>query len=121
MLSLKKESERFESTSARLQKIGIYPTRFEAADGSDPKLSARYLQENAVDYSHRSKESGFWFGINSTHVRAVQALAVSHKRALEAAQKRNNSWTAILEDDAIPVNGLPLNFAEEFEKVWSKL
>jgi hypothetical protein len=58
----------------------------------------------------------------SKHARAVQALADSHRRALIAAQDRNYTWTAILEDDAIPMDeDFPENWPEAFEQIWEKL
>merc|ERR1719433_1850165 len=47
------------------------------------------------------------------------AIADSHRRALLAAQARNETWTAIFEDDAVPVDAE--NWNENFQEVWAKV
>jgi len=46
-----------------------------------------------------------------------QAITDSHRRALQAAMERNNSeWTAILEDDVVPLH--PGYFDASFKEAW---
>lgn len=48
-----------------------------------------------------------------------QAVAESHRRALVAAMEREREWTAILEDDVVPVR--PESWSNEFEKTWKQV
>jgi len=117
MISLASETYRFESSSSKLKAVGIYPTLFHGTDGRDWNVSQAYLDKAiAWDSTARQDKPG------SKHARVVQALADSHRRALIAAQHRNYTWTAILEDDAIPIDeGMLPNWPDNFERIWEML
>jgi len=49
----------------------------------------------------------------------LSRLSLSHRRALLVAKDRNSTWTAIFEDDAVPVD--QTNFNTNFRKVWGQV
>jgi len=106
-------AERHEYTE--LNKVGIYPKTFPAVDAltaSPDELSQGcYPKQND---SHRCKGPG-----EGCRKPVIQAIAESHRQALLAARERNSTWTAILEDDAVPVD--PVHFNRNFKEVWSRV
>jgi hypothetical protein len=93
-----------------LAKAGIYPTMFPGTDGKDVAVSQEAL-DNAC---------------TGCPTRSLQALASSHMRALLAAKERSSDWTAILEDDVIPVLGSKdgvdtTNWNDAFDAAWALL
>jgi len=118
MISLRRGRDRFDFTSKKLaDEAWIFPTYFEGTDGKDPQTPIEQLESAcpnncSVDVS------------NPTSGRAIQALEDSHRRALLAAQQREDPhpWTAILEDDAVPVSwGNREEWIQAFEKAWAQI
>jgi len=109
----------------KLKKVGIYPTLFPATDyktATAQDLNNGCVSANASDTASRctgfDRTPGGIRGdgcMNPTE----QAIAESHRRALFAAQARNATWTAILEDDVIPND--PEHWNENFKKLWAQV
>jgi hypothetical protein len=125
MISLNRSMQRYDSSSAKLLKNAfIHTTHFPATDGKDPSVTVKELERACI------KNCGL---TSQEHGRAFASLAHSHMLAVEAAGRRTNSaWTAILEDDAVPIQmldvvgpGGPIPssvlWVEAFEKAWSQM
>jgi len=109
----------------KLNEVGIYPTLLPATDA----LNATPEDLNRGCLSHfesdtASRCTGFDRMPGGTRGDGCmnpteQAIAESHRQALLAAQARNSTWTAILEDDVIPND--PEHWNENFKKLWSQV
>jgi hypothetical protein len=104
-----------------LNAAGIVPTVFPATDAkkanSDDMRKVCPLESDpdTKDFCQAHQKAGE--GCKST---VEQAIADSHRRALLAAQEREDSeWTLIMEDDAVPV--WPERWQQEFQRAWRKL
>lgn len=106
LLTLEREPHRARYALDQLKQVGIFPENFTATDAwGTPK---EVLDE----------------GCNEGCSGVEAAIAHSHKRALEAALLRKATWTAIFEDDAVPVliDGMTgSKWDEEFRNIWSKV
>jgi hypothetical protein len=125
MISLKRSQQRYQHSSEKLlQNAFIHTTLFPATDGKDPSVTQAELERACTKNC----------GLKSTeHGRAFASLAHSHMRAIESAGQRTSSeWTAILEDDAVPIliqhvvaQGVPIPsnvmWVEAFEKAWAQM
>merc|ERR1719498_1390225 len=98
MISLASDPGHSNHSREELAKVGIHPILFEGTDGSDPAKSESYLSE-VLDWDSVSELGRRHWKPGSIHARSVAALADSHRRAMLAAQQRNETWTAIFEDD----------------------
>jgi hypothetical protein len=114
MINLLRQPDRFNHSSSLLSQIGIYPVLFPGTDGQDAQTSQASLDDACFAEGCRFRE--------------VQALADSHRRALLVAQQRASDWTAILEDDVVPVTGLHEHSSTEgddwlaaFDAAWASL
>lgn len=114
MINLLRQPNRFNHSSSLLSQIGIYPVLFPGTDGQDVQVSQESLDDACFAEGCRFRE--------------VQALADSHRRALLIAKQRDSDWTAILEDDVVPVTGLPERSSSErndwlmaFDAAWASL
>jgi len=108
---------RKQATNPRLHEVGIYPTIFPAVDVDT--TSPDDLREGCIsakDASHEACKDRSGYGC---HLTIEQAIAESHRRALLVAKDRNSTWTAIFEDDAVPVD--QTNFNTNFRKVWGQV
>jgi hypothetical protein len=122
MITLERELSRFTFASHELQKVGIVPTVFPATDAqSSPPdaLSLGCLLKGPGKYE-RSADCPLWKNGGGCQTTAEQATAASHRRALEAALERNEDWTAIFEDDAVPVTDEPGRWDAEFRQAWAQ-
>jgi hypothetical protein len=114
-------TDRFNGSTAQLAKVGIHPTLFPGTDGSDETM--RPETQGVINWT--SKLVGDFHMQDSSQARAYSALAQSHRRAMQAAELRSQEWTAIFEDDAVPV--LKPGYAEReewlqaFESAWALL
>jgi GR25 family glycosyltransferase involved in LPS biosynthesis len=100
VISLNRQPERFVHTAQQLAWGGILGTSFWATDSTtatDDQLNQGCLKECCGS-------------------KAVQAIADSHRRALQAAALRKSDWTAILEDDMALVD--PEHWSDRFDKAW---
>jgi len=105
------------SVLQKLNEAGIYPTLFPATDAQNASMAE--LNQGCVSEAEKSAVntcSAKRVGHGCSH-RVEQAIAESHRRALVAAQARNATWTAIFEDDTVPLD--PENWDENFEALWS--
>jgi hypothetical protein len=105
-ISLQRAPERAAYSAERLESVGITPTAFPATD-------VECTPQDVLDEACNEFCSTF-----------EAAIAHSHKRALEFAANRGDAWTAILEDDAIPVlvgQMTPGSWNDEFRRIWSEL
>jgi len=131
MISLERRPERFNHTSRKLAQIGIVPHRLMATDGtcaSSKQLSQGCLLEEdegtpgwclaqrekfLSEGGARNKEG------TGCQSKIEQAIADSHRRALELAQDRDHEWTAIFEDDSVPVR--PKRWNRAFQRAWARV
>jgi len=96
---------------------GVYPTLFPATDAQNATMAE--LNQGCVSKAEKSAINmcaDQRVGNGCSH-RVEQAIAESHRRALVAARTRNSTWTAILEDDSVPLD--PENWDENFKELWS--
>lgn len=120
MISLDRKPQRYQFSKAQLERAGISPTRFSATDltaASKEELSRACPFEGepkARESCTAAGKTGFGCKLISE-----QAIAASHLRALEEAQRREWEWTAIFEDDVVPnpIDG----WSDLFEKAWRKV
>jgi hypothetical protein len=118
MISLKRLPARAKYTSLQLHRVGIAPRIFPATDSDCSSPEALGLACIANQSSCEADPDKVGSGCNSVEA----AIADSHRRALELAQRRESNWTAIIEDDIIPVvlNGTA-NWNEQFTRIWSEI
>jgi hypothetical protein len=125
MISMERNAHRYDHSVAKLHKAGIFPTKFPASDGfCDAQQQLRKgCYAKSGDESKRKCVGDKWihektvhdksgFGCSSTE----QAIADSHRRALLAAMQRKKKWTAILEEDVVPVR--PERWNKAFKSAW---
>merc|ERR1719482_2482101 len=114
MISMNRFSDRSTYASSQLIRIGIYPTLLPATDGycaSKAALEKGCGSQGTCNGGGRTGDGCF--------SAFEQGVADSHRRALEVAMKRQEEWTAIFEDDAIPVFDDNVNWNSEFQKAWA--
>lgn len=116
VISLLQKHDRFDRTAGKLKEAGIWPTEFPAADVEC--LTAEELNQGCShpDVGAETCKDRTGDGCTSS---SEQAVAESHRRALTAAMERQNDWTAILEDDVVPVR--PERWDRAFHKAWRHL
>lgn len=125
MITLDRRSERFEQSAQALKQIGIRPVRVRAVDrlNASKEMLARgcpKLHDAGVEQWCRkpaSRPQGRTG--NGCAWPTEQAVAASHRKALEQARDRGGEWTAILEDDAVPA--LIDNWNAAFKELWQQL
>jgi len=119
VISLLSKPERFEHSAILLKQAGIWPTEF-------PAVESDCLQKEELDRVCPLHED--FLSISRTchgkmgmgcRLTIEQAIAESHRRALAAAQQRASDWTAILEEDVVPVR--PSRWNSAFEKAWKRV
>lgn len=119
MLSTERMKERSTFAAGQLSLIGIYPTFLPSSDGycaSRPQLAKGCADKTQTSAEMCRAQARTGQGCQNTF---EQGVADSHRRALEIALKRNFEWTAIFEDDAIPVFDASVDWNKEFEKAWA--
>jgi hypothetical protein len=119
MISLERDSSRFEFSEDHLGIAGIRPTKLLATDGkcaSDDSLQMGCASQNRQNAEWCSKLQKTGTGCQG---KAEQAIADSHRRALLAAHDREYNWTMILEDDSVLVR--PHRWDKAFKKAWSQI
>jgi hypothetical protein len=102
----------------QLNAAGVYPTLFPATDSQNATMEELNQGCTAANTSEASKCGVSRVGNGCTHL-SEQAIAESHRRALVAAQSRNKTWTAIMEDDAVPLD--PEQWNENFKELWASV
>jgi hypothetical protein len=128
MISMDRDASRFDTSAKRLAAAGIFPSKFRASDGLCD--SQQQLQQGC--YAHDDPETmgkcagGKWMGEKSASDKSgygctttEQAITDSHRRALEAALERDSDWTAIFEEDVVPVR--PLRWDRAFKAAWASV
>jgi len=120
MISLGRDSHRFEFSKERIGVAGIHPAKLLATDGtcaSDSALNMGCVSQDVMN------SDGWCASLQKTgsgcRSRAEQGIADSHRRALMAAAARENDWTLIMEDDALLVR--PHRWDAAFRKAWKKV
>lgn len=116
-ISLVRSPARFAYAAVFLKQAKIWPTEFPAVDGwcrKQKELSKGCFFKGAPEAAVCPSRTG----LGCTSV-TEQAIAESHRRALLHAQKRKHEWTAILEDDTVPVR--PRRWDKAFRKAWAKV
>lgn len=122
MITLDRKSDRFNRAAHVLKHIGVEPVKVSAVDvmkASAEELGRGCARENdagvqAMCQGPISPRTGFGCVWPSE-----QAVAASHRKALEWAKKRDRDWTAIFEDDAVPA---PVdNWNAIFQEAWKQL
>lgn len=122
VISLERKPERFEYVARKLATAGIHAVKFPATDVADAswmELDRGCLSSDHPDVMRVCKSTFDKRGAWGCSEKAVQAIAESHRRALLAAQQRDSQWTAILEDDVVPIK--PERWDQAFHKAWSKV
>jgi hypothetical protein len=116
-------AHRKDTIYPRLNEVGIYPTIVPAVDVA--LASNDTLRQGCLLHGEPSTASECGGG-STPFLKAgdgcssvEQAIAESHRQALLKAQTRNSSWTAIFEDDAVPVS--PANFNRDFKQIWAQI
>jgi hypothetical protein len=102
-------------TYKQLETVGIKPTLVSAVtvDASQEELTKGGLGVNdTAPFCPHSK------GQNRRPV--LQAIDASHRKALLIAQKRKEEWTAIFEDDTVPIE-LDPGFNDKFRNLWAQI
>jgi len=123
MIHLERGNRR-NATNPRLHEVGIYPTISPALDVQ--LASPDTLRQGCLLHD----KPGTSLSCGVPHIRGgkvgsgcfltvEQAIADSHRQALLTAQTRNSTWTAILEDDAVPVD--PTAFNSNFKQAWAQI
>jgi len=119
VISLLRVPFRFEHSSVLLKQAGIWPTEFPAADSLC--LEKAEMDETCPlhgDWKRISQSCNGKSGMGCKHD-VERAIAESHRRALVAAQERDSDWTAILEEDVVPVR--PERWNEAFKNAWANV
>jgi len=120
-------STRYQYSASQLQSAGIVPTQFAATNAktaSKEQLSKACPLKTDPEAAGICKEQEFKLGITvglggGCTSKVEQAITDSHRRALLAAQAREDEWTIVMEDDVVPLH--PGYFDEEFDKMWTKV
>jgi len=99
----------------RLNQVGIYPTLLSAVDVKTASPDELRLGGLAPTDKHEKCPNGK----GSNKVPVLQAISASHRKAILAAKNRRHAWTAIMEDDAVPID--PVSFNKDFREIWSKI
>jgi len=125
VLSMNRSKDRFNAVRFELNQVHVKPTRFLATDFEE--TSWHELEEGCRSEGDASKDvckaegkAGAERGgcVNQ----AEQAIALSHKRALEHALKReHHEWTAVFEDDVLPLSSDANTWGDGLRKAWSTL
>jgi len=131
VLQLRLDSIRHARATQQLHSAGIVPTAFQATDArkaSQDQLKAACPLSSDSEASFTCKKQEVNLKIDAPlgldgqagcQSNVEQAIVDSHRRALVAASKRSNEWTAILEDDVVPVHAAA--FSEAFKRTWEKV
>jgi len=118
MISLDGASARFAQSALLLAQVGIHVERFGAADASTAtteELAEGCMKNTSTDVKNFCLDRAGQGCLGDTE----QAIALSHRKALEWAKKRDENWTAIFEDDAVPA---PLEDWEGvFRDAWARV
>lgn len=124
MISLEDTPERFNYSTSALRHVGVNATKFPATDvskaSSEQLALACPLRADAGGQADQEeqciKRGRAGPGCASP---IEQAIADSHRRALLHAKQRDIPWTAIMEDDMIPVD--IDRWGSAFQKAWSNV
>lgn len=125
MITLDRMNERFNQSARLLKKIGVNPLMISAVDSASaskeelargcPKQNDPGVKEWCQKPASRP-EGRAGYGCEWP---TEQAVAASHRKALERARERNAEWTAILEDDSVPA---PVaNWNDALRDLWGQL
>lgn len=115
MIVLERIAGRSALAKQELARVGINATVFPATDGSQtsPDILSQACRLVSTD-KPRCGDSGCRNTI-------VQSIAHSHQRALQKAMETKEDWTAIFEDDAVPVLPEGVDWDAEFRNAWKRL
>lgn len=124
MISLEDTPERYDYSTSALRRVGAHATKFPATDVSSvsPEQLASACPLRA-DAGGKADQEGWCMEHGKAGPGCAsqieQAIADSHRRALVQASKRDIPWTAIMEDDMIPVD--IDRWGAAFKKAWAKV
>lgn len=124
MISLPRDKQKADECKAKLSEVQVYPRIFFGTDYRDPGMTIHKFEKawNISLYPHVNSKP-----LDSYATRFMSwtaSVADSHRRALEEAQGRPEKWTAILEDDVVPIlaKGMkPHRWIESFESAWHQI
>lgn len=116
MISLVREPQRSRFAVAQLKQIGVHPMIFPATDGlsASPEFLATGCSAKGSNGESGPNSCG-GAGCAST---TEQAIARSHRSALEHALNREAEWTAIVEDDVMATLDETSRWDNEFRRAW---
>lgn len=129
MIVLERMPNRSRYASEQLHRVGIFPRLFPATDASCTSKEA--LRNGCLprgdSWRHPLMPTPGTCAANPAKTGngcvspEEQATADSHRRALELALRRDADWTAIFEDDAVPVFPETGKWSTEFREAWAKI
>jgi len=129
MIHLNRAQDRANYTLDLLAKAGIFPRKI---PGTDAESASEDVLEQACPLNrgpdpkafckssvHRDKHSSDYRPGGGCKDKTEQAITDSHHQALLLAAERQEEWTAIFEDDAVPVR--PETWSESFREAWQSV
>merc|ERR1740117_2854147 len=124
MISVENQSSgRLSHALGKLAAAGIQPTMFSATEATGNRtgnLSEACMHADEPEVaSYCGEASGTGRKGDGCRTKIEQAITDSHRRALMKAQEREQNWTVIIEDDAVPV--VPERFSETFKNAWKNV
>lgn len=108
----------------QLRAVGIDPLTFRATDG---RVAAQSIVDQGCQNNQASQANGATFKSCASRTgdgcvdNVEAAIADSHRRALLLASQRTSNWTAIFEDDAVPVQRPGISWDLEFRAAWKRV
>lgn len=119
LITLVREPQRSRFSKAQLKLIGIYPRILPATDGlsAAPEFLATGCAAKPTSGESHSAISNSCGG-RGCFSALEQAIARSHRTALEHALNREAEWTAIMEDDVMATLDETTRWDQEFRRAW---
>lgn len=123
MISLPRGGERANYSKKKLSEVGIDARIYTGTDGRSTSVTQEVL-DKVIDFHTPMNDSWYKTAAGYNESRWAASLGDSHMRAWQEAQRRQENWTAILEDDVIPIvaeNMTGTEWLEAFEAAWDKV
>jgi hypothetical protein len=118
VLSMQESTHRFRAAQNALGLVNVQPILFPAISFNESsreelELGCRAQNEATRQICAKKGKAG-----EGCATKAEQAIAVSHKYALEQAARRTHNWTAVFEDDVAPLFVHRDTWREGLRKAW---
>jgi len=125
MITLDRRSERFNHSTRALQQIGINAVKVSAVDAtkaSKEELARGCPKEDdpgVKEWCQKPASRAQGRAGSGCALQTQQAIAASHRKALEQAKASGRTWTAVFEDDSVPA---PVeNWNSALRELWGQL